>query len=105
MRIFGFDIKISRKHKLSYVGEICKVKVCDGDVMVIIPKRPMSEAHVSVIADVWERNIGDRATLLFLDDGAKIAVLSPDSSRIKAQTDEDEKTLRDISSKIKGDIE
>lgn len=104
MRIFGFDISVSRKKRLSYVGEICKVKVSDGDIMVIIPKGPISSAHVSVIADVWERNIGDRATLLFLDEGTKIAVLSPDSKKNEIESKKSDEDLRAIASQINGEI-
>lgn len=101
MRIFGYEIRRHKPQHLAYVGEIAKVQVSDGDVMVIIPERPLADEHVAVLASVWEKNIGDKATLLFMDAGTKLAVISPDTKAKQLQAALDKAALDELAYQIK----
>ena len=63
---------------LSFMGDLVKLNVTPGDVFVVMPKRPISEATAEALRAVWEEHFGDDCPLVVLEEGMRIGVLSPD---------------------------
>ena len=67
-----------KKPGLSFMGDLMKLNVSPGDVFVVMPKRPISEATAEALRIVWEEHFGDDSPLVVLEEGMRIGVLSPD---------------------------
>lgn len=67
-----------KKVPLGFTGDLVKLTVAPGDVFVVMPKRPISEATAEALRIVWEEHFGDDCPLVVLEEGMRIGVLSPD---------------------------
>jgi hypothetical protein len=60
-----------------YLGEVVKVDLAPGDVCVLMSRVTLAREDRQMIGDLWRATVGDDVTLIVLDDGAKLGVLSP----------------------------
>lgn len=99
MKFLGFEFK--RKPKLAYVGEIAKVKISDGDLVVItIPGTPDAD-QLKSISTAWEAKFGDAVPLVVLSEGMKIGVLSPEKKIEQYEKEQAEQALSDFAEQLK----
>lgn len=77
MRIFGFEIRRSKRMPVRFLGDVVKVDLSPGDVCVLLARQVVSPKQLAEIRDAWRAAVGDDVTLMVLDDGMKLGVLSP----------------------------
>lgn len=77
MRILGFEVSRAKREATRFLGDIAKVDLSPGDVCVLMARKPMSPEEVQRIGETWRLLVGDNVTLIVLEDGMKIGVLSP----------------------------
>lgn len=78
MRVFGFEISRRKSQPAArFLGDIAKIEVKDGDVFVLMHPARMSEEDAAFIRQTWQAIFGQQVTLLILDAGARLGVLSP----------------------------
>lgn len=85
-----------RKKKIAYLGEIAKVRVSEGDTVVLTVPGKADSDQMKAIADVWESRFGDSVQLLVISDGMKIAVLSPEVKAKKFEKDQEEEAIASL---------
>lgn len=77
MKIFGFEITRAEPPQTRFLGSLIKVELSPGDVCVLMVTQALSAKEAERIRDVWRATVGDDVTLLVLDVGMKLGVLSP----------------------------
>lgn len=85
-----------KKEKAVYLGEFCKVKLVSGDVVVLTSSSHISDETALLIDAEFERKFGKEISLMILDAGMKLAVLSPE----KRQAEKDAEALEAIQESI-----
>lgn len=79
MRILGFELRRVKPAAapVEFLGHMAKIQIVDGDVCVLMADRALSQAQRDDMANYWRLIFGDRVTLVVIDDGMKLGVLSP----------------------------
>lgn len=85
-----------KKQPAKYIGEFCKIKILAGDVVVLTCEQTISRDVAAQLDAEFAKKFGPDVSLLVLDAGMKLALLSPE----KRQKEKDQEALDAISSAI-----
>jgi hypothetical protein len=77
MRLFGFEIRRAAAPQTRFLGDLVKVDLAPGDVCVLMARRRLETGEAAQFSELWRAAVGDDVTLVVLDDGLKLGVLSP----------------------------
>lgn len=93
MKLFGYEIRRAKPPATRFLGDILKVELSPGDVCVLMVRTPMSREATETVTQMWRATVGDDVTLVVLDDGMKIGVLSPPHARAVQERIDDAETV------------
>ena len=86
MKIFGYEI--TRSKRTRFLGDIAAIQLKDGDVCVLMADEAVSTEDAKMFTAAWRAKFGD-TTLIVLDKGMRLGVLSPaQSARVKMHIDD-----------------
>jgi hypothetical protein len=94
VRAFGYEIRRASKPATRFIGEIVKVELSPGDVCVLMASARLSKEIVDGITATWRASVGDDITLIVLDEGLKLGVLSPPQAAVVHQKLTDEAVVQ-----------
>lgn len=77
MKLLGLEITRASKPATRFMGELVKVQLSPGDVCVLMARKTMAPEETERVSAMWRAVVGDEVTLIVLDDGMKLGVLSP----------------------------
>lgn len=77
MRFLGLEITRASPPPTRFLGDLVKVTLSPGDVCVLMSRRHLTQDEASWLRDMWRASIGDAITLIVIDDGMRLGVLSP----------------------------
>lgn len=77
MRIFGLEVRRVEKPQSRFLGELVKVDLSPGDVCVLLTREKLAPDAAARASAAFIAAFGEDVTLLILDGGMKIGVLSP----------------------------
>lgn len=75
MRLFGYEL--SRVKPSKFLGDITRIGLAEGDVCVVMVPGRMTDKESGEMGTQWRAVFGDGVTLMILDEGKRIGVLSP----------------------------
>lgn len=77
MKLFGFEIRRAKSKAVRFMGELVKLDVAPGDVCVLMCSQSLSQDGANRLRETWRFVMGDDVTLIVLDGGMRLGVLSP----------------------------
>lgn len=95
MRLLGFEITRSRKPQTRFLGDLVKVELSPGDVCVLMIREPMTDERLQSVTAAWRAAVGDSVTLVVLDDGKRLGVLSPPQAAEVHRRIQDQQAVED----------
>ena len=77
MRFFGWELTRAKRPQTRFLGDLVKVDLSPGDVCVLMTQRVMAADEAERVRATWRATVGDDVTLVVLDPGMRLGVLSP----------------------------
>jgi hypothetical protein len=94
MRVFGYEFARVKPEPTRFLGDLTKINVSDGDVCVLMmPDRAGDELAARLRVE-WQAIFGQQVTLLVLDNGGRIGVLSPQQAARATAVIDDAKAVQ-----------
>lgn len=75
--MLGLEITRAKPPATRFLGEIAKVDLSPGDVCVLMARGAMTPDETRRVSAMWRATVGEDVTLVVLDNGMKLGVLSP----------------------------
>lgn len=90
MKIFGLEI--SRRKSTRFLGDLAAIQLRPGDVCVLMANDIVSAEDAEKFAAAWRAKFGE-TTLIILDKGMRLGVLSPAQAAKASMRIEDAKAV------------
>lgn len=77
MRLFGLEVRWAAAPPTRFLGDLVKVDLSPSDVCVLMCRDTMTPDSAARIQSYWLAAVGPDVTLIVLEAGMKLGVLSP----------------------------
>lgn len=85
MKLLGLEISFGQQpEEPRFLGDMVRLKLEPGDVCVLMVPGRISNETAERMREMWTTAIGEAVTLLVLDSGMRIGVLSPSQAAAAA---------------------